>query len=149
MGHDAWSCDIIPSEKPGNHIQDDVLNVLDMGWDLAVFHPPCDRLCLSGLHWNNRGRGWEGTESGLRLVAKLLNAPIPLIALENSKGCIPTRIARYKIHPEAYGRWHVFPRDHKHDKTRFQRASYAQVIQPYEFGHDASKATCLWLKGLS
>lgn len=120
-GHDAWSCDLLPTEKPGNHFQRDVLEVIGMGWDLAIFHPPCTYLTSSGLHWNKRVPGREQkTQESLAFVRALLNAPIPRIALENPIGRIGTAIR---------------PAD--------------QTIQPYEFGHDASKATCLWLKGLS
>lgn len=119
-GWDAWSCDLLPTEKPGNHYQCDVLSVLDKGWDLAIFHPPCTYLTSSGLHWNKRVPGREEkTQESLAFVRALLDAPIPMIALENPIGRIGTAIR---------------PAD--------------QVIQPYEYGHDASKATCLWLKGL-
>lgn len=119
-GWDAWSCDLLPTEKPGNHYQCDVLSVLDKGWDLAIFHPPCTYLTSSGLHWNKRVPGREQkTQESLAFVRALLDAPIPMIALENPIGRIGTAIR---------------PAD--------------QVIQPYEYGHDASKATCLWLKGL-
>jgi hypothetical protein len=120
MGHDAWSCDLLPTEQPGTHIQDDVLKHLDDGWDLAIFHPPCTYLCSSGLHWNHRVPGRvDKTEEALVFVQKLLDAPIERIALENPVGCINTRIRKP-----------------------------SQIIQPYQFGHDASKATCLWLKNL-
>lgn len=119
-GHDAMSCDLLPTEAPGPHYQGDVRDVLDGGFDLAVFHPPCTYLCLSGLHWNNRRPGRRAlTAEALDFVRLLLNAPIPRIALENPKGCIST---------------YIRPPD--------------QTIQPYHFGHDASKATCFWLKNL-
>lgn len=119
-GWDAWSCDLLPTESPGNHFQCDVLDVLGMGWDLAIFHPPCTYLTSSGLHWNKRVSGREQkTQESLAFVKALLTAPIPMIALENPVGRIGTAIR---------------PAD--------------QIIQPYEYGHDASKATCLWLKGL-
>jgi len=117
---DAWSCDLLPTERPGQHIQGDVLEVLDEGWDLMIAHPPCTYLCSSGLHWNKRIEGRaEKTEEALEFVQALLDAPIEHIALENPVGCISTRIRKYH-----------------------------QKIQPYEFGHDASKGTCLWLKYL-
>ena len=120
-GHDAVSCDLLPSEKPGPHLRGDVLDFLDEGWDMMIAHPPCTYLAVSGLHWNGRilGRA-DKTEEALRFVAQLLTASIPRIALENPIGCISSRIRK----PD-------------------------QVIQPWQFGHDASKATCLWLKGLS
>ncbi len=118
-GHDAVSCDLLPCEKSGPHIIGDVLEVLGGGWDLMIAHPPCTFLCSSGLHWNNRGRGWDKTEAALEFVRRLLSARIPKIGLENPQGCIGTKIR---------------PAD--------------QYIQPYEFGADASKKTGLWLKNL-
>jgi len=120
-GHDAWSCDLLPTEgDPTWHIQGDVRAILSDGWDLMIAHPPCTYLCSSGLHWNKRrpGRALQ-TEESLRFVQLLLDAPIPRIALENPVGCINTRIRK----PD-------------------------QVVQPWQFGDDASKTTCLWLKGL-
>jgi hypothetical protein len=119
-GHYAVSCDLLPSEAPGMHYQGDVRDILyTYPWDALIAFPSCQFLCSSGLHWNDRGRGHEGTEDALAFVRLLLAAPIKKIALENPKGCISTRIR---------------PPD--------------QVVQPYDFGDDASKATCLWLKGL-
>ena len=119
-GWDAWSCDLLPTEQPGQHIQGDVVQVLADGWDMMIAHPPCTYLCASGLHWNKRRPGRaEQTEEALEFVRRLLDAPIARIAVENPIGCIATRIR---------------PAD--------------QIIQPWQFGHNASKATCLWLKGL-
>tara|TARA_R110000868_G_scaffold106352_2_gene291742 strand:- start:165 stop:779 length:615 start_codon:yes stop_codon:yes gene_type:complete len=120
-GHYAASCDILPSESPlGDHYQCDVLTILDHDWDLMIAHPPCTFLCASGLHWNKRRpERAQQTEAALDFVRQLLDAPIDRIALENPIGCISTRIRK----PD-------------------------QTIQPHQFGHDASKATCLWLKGL-
>jgi hypothetical protein len=119
-GHDAVSCDLIPSEQPGPHRQGDVLEVLDQGWDLMIAHPPCTYVCSSGLHWNKRRPGREKkTEEALIFIQQLMEAPVPRIALENPVGCISTRIR---------------PSD--------------QTIQPFQFGHPESKATCLWLKNL-
>jgi hypothetical protein len=121
LGHFALSCDLLPTEKPGNHHQGDVRDILNDGWDLMIAHPPCTYLCSSGLHWNKkRPDRAKLTEEALSFVQLLLNAPISKIALENPIGAISTRIRK----PD-------------------------QTIQPYQFGHDASKATCLWLKGLS
>jgi len=120
-GHDAWSCDFLPSETPGNHFQCDVLEVVHLGWDLMIAHPTCTYLCSSGMHWTTRGlRDPQLTEDALEFVRKLMAAPIHRIAIENPVGCISTRIR---------------PAD--------------QYIQPYEFGDDASKKTGLWLKNLS
>lgn len=119
-GCDAWSCDLLPTEAPGNHIQGDVLSVLGDGWDLMIAHPPCTFLCSSGLHWNKRTPGRDQlTEDALGFVRKLLDAPVPLIALENPVGRINTAVRK----PD-------------------------QKVQPWMFGEDASKGTCLWLKGL-
>jgi len=120
-GHDAWSCDLLPTEAdPAYHHQGDVLTILGDGWDLMIAHPPCTYLCSSGLHWNKRRPGRAAlTEEALAFVTMLLDAPIAKIALENPIGCISSRIRK----PD-------------------------QTIQPWQFGHDASKATCLWLKGL-
>ena len=119
-GHDAVSCDLLPTERPGQHIQGDVLAVLADGWDMMIAHPPCTYLALSGLHWNNRIPGRrEKHDAALAFVRALLDAPIPRIALENPVGAISRHIRR----PD-------------------------QMIQPWQFGHDASKLTCLWLKGL-
>jgi hypothetical protein len=120
LGHDAVSCDLLPSEMPGPHYKGDVRDVLGAGWDLMVAHPPCTYLSSSGLHWNKRVPGrQEKTEAALEFVRLLMLAPIARIALENPVGCIGTRIR---------------PAD--------------QIVQPYQFGEDASKQTCLWLKGL-
>jgi hypothetical protein len=122
LGHDATSVDFLPTEVDGPHIQGDVLEVLRNGggWDMMIAHPPCTYLAASGLHWNKRVEGRaEKTEEALAFVRTLLGAPIPRIALENPVSCISTRIRK----PD-------------------------QIIQPWQFGHDASKSTCLWLKGL-
>lgn len=119
-GHDVWSCDLLPSEIEGNHIQEDVLFVLEDGWDMMIAFPPCTYLCSSGLHWNKRVAGREEkTHEAMLFVFSLLDAPIPKIALENPIGCISSHYRK----PD-------------------------QIIQPYQFGEDASKQTCLWLKNL-
>jgi hypothetical protein len=119
-GHDAWSCDLLPSEVPGPHIQGDVCEILGDGWDLMVAHPPCTYLASSGLHWNRRRPERQAlTDAAVVFVQTLLAAPIARIAVENPIGALSTRVRR----PD-------------------------QIIQPWQFGHDASKATCLWLEGL-
>jgi hypothetical protein len=121
-GHEAWSCDLLPAADGDriHHHEGDVLALLDERWDLLIAHPPCTYLSVSGLHWNGRVEGrTEKTEAALIFVQQLLDAPIPLIALENPIGIISSRIRK----PD-------------------------QIIQPHQFGHDASKQTCLWLKGL-
>jgi hypothetical protein len=119
-GHDAWSCDLLPTEVAGNHYQGDVKDIIGNGWDLMIAHPPCTYLSSSGLHWNKRRpERAEQTEKAIDFVMFLANAPVRMIAIENPIGCLSTR-------------WR------KPD----------QIIQPHQFGHDASKATCLWLIGL-
>jgi hypothetical protein len=120
MGHTAMSCDLLPTDAPGKHYQGDIFDVIDDGWDLMIAHPPCTYLCSSGLHWNKRIDGRQAlTDEALEFVRRLLDAPIERIALENPIGCISSQIRK----PD-------------------------QTIQPYQFGHDASKSTCLWLKNL-
>ena len=119
-GHDAWSCDILPTESPGNHFQGDVLEHLDKGWDLMIAHPPCTHLAVSGARWFTEGKKpWSLQEDALDFVRKLLDAPINKIALENPVSVISTKIRKPN-----------------------------QIIQPFQFGHDVSKKTCLWLKNL-
>ena len=119
-GHDAMSCDILPTDAPGPHYQGDVMDILNDGWDLMIAHPPCTYLSVSGMHWTTRGlRDPKLTEDALAFVRALLGAPIPRIAVENPVSVISSRIR---------------PPD--------------QIVQPYQFGHDASKKTCLWLVGL-
>jgi hypothetical protein len=118
-GHDAWSCDLEPSETPGPHLQCDILTVLHRDWDRAIFFPDCTYLAVSGLHWNKRRPGRAAlTEKALEFVRKLMAVPFPH-GLENPIGCISSKIRK----PD-------------------------QIIQPWQFGENASKATCLWLKGL-
>lgn len=118
-GYYAVSCDFKPTRTPGPHYQGSVLDLLQQDWDLLIAHPPCTYLSSSGLHWNYAGRGWDNTRKALSFVQLLMDAPIPRIAIENPKGIISTQIRK----PD-------------------------QSIQPYQFGHDASKQTDLWLKNL-
>ena len=121
LGHHAISCDLLDGDQHSDyHYKGDVLGMLTDSWDLMIAHPPCTYLCSSGLHWNKRDPLRQSkTEEALCFVRKLMNAPIPRIAIENPVGCISSRIRK----PDQY-------------------------IQPYEFGHDASKKTGLWLKNL-
>lgn len=177
LGHEVWSCDLLPTESPGLHYEGDVRHVLDgwtpvrftsecdpdcegwcfltdqcpseckcygptqeepeldymendhglwvrptanPHWDLMIAHPPCTYLSVSGMHWTTRGlRDPKLTEDALDFVRLLMDAPIPRIAIENPVSVISSRIRK----PD-------------------------QTIQPWQFGHDASKATCLWLKNL-
>jgi len=91
-GHDAWSCDVLPTEIPGQHIRGDVLNVLSEGWDLMIAHPPCTHLAVSGARWFAQKR--EEQAEALEFVRQLLDAPIPRIALENPVSVISTRIKK-------------------------------------------------------
>lgn len=124
-GHEAVSCDLVPSERPGPHIVGDVCEILEDGWDMMIAHPPCTYLASSGLHWNTRIPGREErTHESMLFIFNLMGVGsiahrIPKIALENPIGRISTAYRR----PD-------------------------QIIHPWQFGEDASKATCLWLKGL-
>ena len=119
--HDAWSCDLLPTEIPGQHIQGDVLEILDDGWDLMIAHPPCTRLCNSGVRWLAERNLWNDMKNSCIFFNKLLNAPINKIAIEN-------------------------PIQHKYARQYIRKPD--QIIQPYHFNEPESKATCLWLKGL-
>ena len=116
-GHDAWSCDLLPTEVPGQHIVGDVLEVLGDGWDLMVAHPPCTHLAVSGARWW-KDKAQEQADA-LEFVRALMAAPIDRIALENPISKISSAIRK----PD-------------------------QIVQPWQFGHGETKATCLWLKGL-
>jgi site-specific DNA-cytosine methylase len=116
-GHDAVSCDLLPSDSPGPHIQGDVSTVLNHGWDLMIAHPPCTHLAVSGARWFKEKLDEQAL--ALAFVEMLMEAPIPRIALENPVSIISSRIRK----PD-------------------------QIIQPWQYGHGETKATCLWLKGL-
>lgn len=121
-GHDAWSCDIEPADdKSQFHIQGDLLDVMfDQPWDMMIAHPPCTYLSSSGLHWNKRRPEREQlTKEAAMFFIQCWEAPIAKICIENPVGCMSTILRK----PDQY-------------------------IQPYEFGDDASKKTCLWLRGL-
>lgn len=123
LGHDAWSCDLLPSRRPGKHIQADILTVLNDGWDMAIFFTPCTYLSNSGVHWlNRRPDRWAKMERDAKLFKACMDADIPRIANEN-------------------------PIMHKYALQIIGR-KYDQIIQPHWFGDDASKQTCLWLKNL-
>lgn len=124
LGHDAWSCDLLPADDNSPyHIQGDVLEGLDKGWDMMIAHPPCTYLSNSGVSWLYKQDGrWDKMREGALFFAELLQAPIPLITVEN-------------------------PIMHKYAVKIIGRRQN-RVIQPYMFGHPERKATCLWLKGL-
>lgn len=116
-GHNAMSCDLLPTDSVGPHYQGNVMDVLNDGWDLMIAHPPCTHLAVSGARWF-RDKQTEQSEA-LDFVRALMNAPINRIAIENPVSVISSRIRK----PD-------------------------QIIQPWQFGHGETKATCLWLKNL-
>ena len=119
-GHDAWSCDILDTESEGNHIKGNVLEYLNHNWDLAIFHPPCTHLSVSGARWFTEGKKpMKLREDALCFVKKLMEAPIERICIENPVSVISS---------------HIREAD--------------QTINPYQFGHTEYKKTCLWLKNL-
>jgi len=118
-GHDAWSCDLLPTEIPGQHIQGDVLEHLEDGWDMMIAHPPCTYLSYVGMrHWNKPGRAEKRVEA-MQFFMRFIRANIPRICVENTLG-YPSQVFRA---PD-------------------------QIIHPYYFGDPFQKRTCLWLKGL-
>ena len=119
LGHDAMSCDLLPTDKDGPHYQGDVLDILHNGWDLMIAHPPCTHLAVSGARHFAAKQASGVQQESLRFVRLLLDAPINRIALENPISIISSKIRK----PD-------------------------QIIQPWQFGHGETKATCLWLKNL-
>lgn len=117
-GHDAWSCDLLPTEQPGQHIQGDLVPVLAQPWDLIIAHPPCTHLAVSGARWW-KDKDPQLQKDALAFVALIAGNACPRIAIENPIGALSTAWCR----PD-------------------------QIIQPWQFGHGETKATCLWLKGL-
>ena len=118
-GHDAWSCDLLPTEIPGQHIQGDVLPILNQGWDLMIAHPPCSHLSSSGAAWFKQKRKDGRQQEGIYFFMALADAWIEKICIENPIGIMSTMYRK----PE-------------------------QIIQPYQFGEPVKKSTCLWLKNL-
>ena len=119
-GHDAWSCDLLTSERPGNHYHCDVFEATKLqAWDMMIAFPPCTDLCVSGARWFASKRANGSQQRAIQFVARLLGCGIRKIALENPVGIISTAIRK----PD-------------------------QIIQPWQFGHGETKATCLWLKNL-
>ncbi len=117
LGHDAVSCDLMPSEMVGPHIQDDVMNHLCDEWDMMIAFPPCTHLAVSGARWFKNKQ--KEQEKAIGFFLHLVNAPIPKIGIENPIGIMSTQYRK----PD-------------------------QIIQPWQFGHGETKATCLWLKNL-
>ena len=118
-GHDAISCDLLPSDRPGPHYQGDVFDIIGSGYDLLIAHPPCTHLAVSGARWFEQKRKDGRQQKAIDFFMRLAQADIPRIAVENPV-CIMSTIWR------------------KPD----------QIIQPWQFGHGETKATCLWLKNL-
>lgn len=118
-GHEAVSCDLLPSERPGPHIQADVLGVLRGGWDTMIAFPPCTHLAASGARWFAEKRADGRQAAGVRFFMDLADAPIARVCIENPVGIMSTIYRK----PD-------------------------QTIQPWQFGHEIQKSTCLWLKGL-
>lgn len=118
LGHDAWSCDLLPCESDSKyHIQEDVMDKLDLGWDLMIGHPPCTHLAVSGARWFKDKVGYQSL--AINFFFDLVEATIPMICVENPISIMSTHYRK----PD-------------------------QIIQPWMFGHGETKATCLWLKGL-
>ena len=119
LGHDAISCDLLPTDVVGPHYQGDVFDIINDGWDLMIAHPPCTHLAVSGARHFAAKQASGVQQEALLFVQRLLDAPIQRIALENPISIISSRIRK----PD-------------------------QIIQPWQFGHGETKATCLWLKNL-
>lgn len=123
-GHDAMSCDLLPTDKPGPHYQGDIFDVIGDGWDLMIAHPPCTYLTNSGVVWLHKSTDrWPLLFDGARFFKELLFASIPRVAVEN-------------------------PIMHKYAKQLIGDVKQSQTVQPWMFGHMEQKATCLWLRGL-
>jgi hypothetical protein len=118
-GHDAWSCDLEPSERPGQHIQGEVEQILDDGWDMMIAHPPCTYLSYAGTaHWTKPGRAEKRAEA-MKFFIDLYDADVPKVCIENPFG------------------WPC---------QAFRKPS--QIVNPFDFGESVRKRTCLWLRGL-
>ena len=118
-GHDVMSCDILPSETPGPHHQGDVLPLLDDGWDMLIAFPPCTHIACSGAAWFEQKRADGRQQEGIDFFMRMADAPIDRIAIENPVG--------------------IMSREYRKPD---------QIIQPYHFGDEFQKTTCLWLKNL-
>jgi hypothetical protein len=119
LGHNAWSCDIEPTDIPGQHYQGDVMDILADGWDMLIAFPPCTHLAVSGARHFEQKRKDGRQQQGIDFFMQMINAPIEKISVENPVGIMSS------IHKKP-----------------------SQIIQPWQFGHEAQKTTCLWLKNL-
>jgi site-specific DNA-cytosine methylase len=118
-GHEAVSCDLEPTDKPGPHYQGSVLNILDDGWDLMIAHPPCTHLAVSGARHFAKKIADGRQQQGIDFFMALANSKIPRYAIENPIGIMSSKYRK----PD-------------------------QIVNPWEYGHSVTKATCLWLKNL-
>lgn len=118
-GHDAWSCDLEPTDTPGNHYQGNVLAILNDGWDLMIAHPPCTHLAVSGARHFAKKIADGRQQEGIDFFMALANSGIPRYAIENPIGIM---------------------------SSKFRKPD--QIVNPWEYGHSVTKATCLWLKNL-
>ena len=119
LGHDAWSCDLVESRTPGNHIVQSALEVMYQGWDLMIAHPPCTHLAVSGARHFKKKIALGKQQASLDFIRLMMAAPIDKICIENPVGVISSNIRK----PD-------------------------QIIQPWQFGDEFQKTTCLWLKNL-
>jgi hypothetical protein len=119
LGHDAWSCDLEPSETEGQHYQGDMFDIVNDGWDLIIAHPPCTHLAVSGARHFEKKRADGRQQQGIDFFMRVMNIDVPRLAVENPIGIM---------------------------STLYRKPN--QIIQPWEYGHKTTKATCLWLKGL-
>lgn len=131
-GHDATSCDLLPTEKPGKHVVGNILELLDQGWDMAIFNPPCTYLCNSGVRWLSSGGKLDPDrhtkmKAACDFFAALYWADIPRVCIENPV-------------------MHKYARDYLW--SAWKVPSQSQTIQPYEHGHGETKRTALWLRNL-
>jgi hypothetical protein len=124
-GHDAWSCDLEPTDIPGQHYQGDVMDIINDDWNLMIAHPPCTYLTVTGNKWfkpeykDRFPTRQQDRQDAINFFMSLVNSPIEKIAIENPIGIM---------------------------STMYKKPN--QIIHPWQFGHEASKSTCLWLKGL-
>lgn len=121
-GHDAISCDLLPTDSPGPHVQGDVRPLLRQEWDLVIAHPPCTRLCNSGVRWLHERNLWDEMREAAEFFLECLHANAPLVAVENP--------VMHKYAREIVGRRHTFS------------------VQPWQFGDPAKKRTCFWTHNL-
>ena len=119
LGHDSWSCDLEATDVPGNHYQGNMFDIINEGWDLMIAHPPCTHLAVSGARHFEQKRADGRQQQGIDLFMSVINANIPMMAVENPIGIMSSLYRK----PD-------------------------QIIQPWQYGHGTTKATCLWLKNL-